>query len=325
MIGAHQPQNRSRAWLITLLRWAAALAVLAILFHFLPVVPLRAALAKVPPIRFAIILIFYLCAHAIGIAKWRMVVNTAGARLDLSTSAQCYLGGLFGTLFLPSIIGGDVVRIAVGLRRSPRPAAVLAGNVVDRFLDVMAQATLVAIGLILLPGSVPEQFKSIAHNVFLIFGALFVALIFAAVLLRKTIFAGRSRRFLRRLARLRHALRSVRERPQILATGWLLGVFIQGTFIFLNALLAISCGLILPLRVWVFAWPLAKVAALLPFTQGGMGVREAALVALLLPFGASSSLVLAAGLVWEGIIIAGGLVAGAAAYLLRRSDSSTRR
>ena len=323
MIGAHQPQNRSRAWLIILLRWAAALAVLAILFHFLPVAPLRAALARVPPIRFAIILIFYLCAHAVGIAKWRMVVNTAGARLDLSTSAQCYLGGLFGTLFLPSIIGGDVVRMAVGLRRSPQPAAVLAGNVVDRFLDVMAQATLVAIGVILLPESVPKQFSAIAHNIFLISGALFVALIFAALLLRKTIFAGRSRRFLRRLARLRHALRAVRERPQILATGWLLGVFIQGTFLFLNALLAISCGLILPLRVWVFAWPLAKLAALLPLTQGGMGVREAALVALLLPFGASSPLVLAAGLVWEGIIIAGGLLSGAVAYVLGRANTTT--
>src|SRR6266404_276769 len=325
MIGAHQPRTKFRARLITIFRWIAALAVFAPLFHFLPITQLRAALAGVRPIRFVIILIIYLCAHAIGIVKWRMVVNAAGSQINFSTSAQCYLGGLFGTLFLPSIIGGDVVRIAVGLRRSPRPAAVLAGNVVDRFLDVMAQATLVAIGLILLPGSVPEQFKSIAHNVFLIFGALFVALILAAVLLRKTIFDGRSRRFLRRLARLRHALRSVRERPQILATGWLLGVFIQGTFIFLNALLAISCGLILPLRVWVFAWPLAKVAALLPLTQGGMGVREAALVALLLPFGAPSSLVLAAGLVWEGIIIAGGLVARAAAYLLRRSDGSTRR
>src|SRR5882724_5640771 len=191
MIGAHQPQRKSRARLITALRWAAALAVFAILFHFLPMAQLRRALATVPPIRFAIILIIYLCAHAMGILKWRMVVNAAGSQLDFATSAQCYLGGLFGTLFLPSIIGGDVIRMAVGLRRSPRPAAVLAGNVVDRFLDVTAQATLVAIGVILLPGSAPEQFKAIAHNIFLIFGALFVALIFAALLLRKMIFAGR--------------------------------------------------------------------------------------------------------------------------------------
>ena len=300
-------------------RWVAALAVFAILLYFLPVASLRAALASVPPIRFAIILIVYLCAHVVGIVKWRMVVNTAGSQLDFSTSAQCYLGGLFGTLFLPSIIGGDVVRMAVGLRRSPRPAAVIAGNVVDRFLDVAAQATLVLVGLILLPGSLPEQFRALARNMLLILGAVVLSAVMLLMVLRKMLLAGRSRHFLHRLARLRHALRSVRERPQILATGWLLGVAIQGTFILLNALLAISCGLFLPLRVWLFAWPLAKIAALLPITQGGLGIREAVLVALLLPFGAGSSLVLASGLVWEGIIIAGGLIAGLLAFLLRRA------
>src|SRR5215475_12712974 len=209
MIGAHQPANNSRALFITILRWVAAFAVLAILFHFLPVAPLRAALARVPPIRFAIILLLYLCAHAVGIFKWRMVVNTAGSRLDVSTSAQCYLGGLFGTLFLPSIIGGDVVRLAVGLRRSPRPAAVLAGNVVDRFLDVAAQATLVLLGALLLPGSLPIQFASLARKLLLVCFALAAAASLLLVLLWKPLFAGRSLRFRRRMARFRHALRSV--------------------------------------------------------------------------------------------------------------------
>jgi uncharacterized membrane protein YbhN (UPF0104 family) len=98
---------------------------------------------------------------------------------------------------------------------------------------------------------------------------------------------------------------------------------IQATFILLNALLAISCGLFEPFRVWLFAWPLAKIAALLPLTQGGMGIREAVLVALLLPFGATAPLVLAAGLVWEGIIIAGGLISGLIAFLLRRVAGAT--
>jgi uncharacterized protein (TIRG00374 family) len=320
MIGAHQPRTKFRARLITVFRWIAALAVFAVLFHFLPIAQLRTALASVRPIRFAIILMIYLCAHAIGIVKWRMVVNASGSQLNFSTSAQCYLGGLFGTLFLPSIIGGDVVRIAVGLRRSPRPAAVLAGNVVDRFIDVAAQATLVGIGLILLPGSLPEQSSALARKFLLIGGAIFLVVVIVIFSLRKILFTGRSRGFLRRLARLRHALRSVRERPQVLVTGWLLGVFVQATFIVLNALLAISCGLFLPLRVWLFAWPLAKIAALLPLTQGGMGIREAVLLALLLPFGARASLVLASGLAWEVVIVAGGLISGFAAFLLRREN-----
>jgi glycosyltransferase 2 family protein len=249
------------------------------------------------------------------------VVNAAGAELDLATSAQCYTGGLFGTLFLPSIIGGDVVRLAVGLRRSPCPAAVLTGNVADRFLDVTAQAGLVLLGLLLLPGSLPPQFRIPARGSLFVFVGVILVVLALVFLLYRPLFGGRSIHFRRRLARLRHALRSVSRRPHILILGWLLGTFIQSTFLILTALLAISCGLILPLRIWLFAWPLAKLAAVLPLTQGGIGVREAALVALLAPFGAAAPLVLAAGLVWEGIIIAGGLIAGAVAFLLRRSES----
>jgi uncharacterized membrane protein YbhN (UPF0104 family) len=122
--------------------------------------------------------------------------------------------------------------------------------------------------------------------------------------------------------RLRHALRLVKNRPIVLIAGWLTGTFIQFTFIVLTALLAISCGLALPLRVWLFAWPLAKLAAILPLTQGGIGVREVALVALLAPFGAPGAVVLAAGLVWEGIIIGGGLLSGIFAVILRQFSSS---
>ena len=53
-----------------------------------------------------------------------------------------------------------------------------------------------------------------------------------------------------------------------LVAGWMTGTLIQFTFLVLTALLAISCGLTLPLRVWLFAWPLAKLAAVLPLTQG---------------------------------------------------------
>jgi uncharacterized membrane protein YbhN (UPF0104 family) len=147
-----------------------------------------------------------------------------------------------------------------------------------------------------------------------------VVLLFAVagVLLQRPVLAGRSIRFRRRLARLRRSLRSVSRRPHILLLGWTLGTGMQFMFLFLTALLAISCGLFLPLRVWFFGWPLAKLAAVLPLTQGGIGVREAALVALLSPFGAAPHLVLASGIVWEGVVIVGGLIAGLAALVLSR-------
>jgi uncharacterized protein (TIRG00374 family) len=321
MIGAHQAENRRRGWWLIALRWLAAVAVLGILIHFLPLQLLGEAIQRVPLTRFLAILLGYLLAHTVGIAKWRMVVNAAGARLDYATSAQCYTGGLFATLFLPSIIGGDVVRLAVGLRRSPDPAAVLAGNVVDRFLDMTAQAGLVLLGILLLPGSLPKTLEFEVRRAILVFGGIFLVLVVLSLLLYRPVLRGRSVRFRRRLARLRHALRAGWSRPRILVFGGLLGTLIQSAFLTLTALLAISCGLFLPLRVWFFAWPLAKLAALLPLTQGGIGVREAALVGLLSPFGAPAHLVLAAGLVWVGVVIVGGIIAGCTAFLLRRGET----
>jgi glycosyltransferase 2 family protein len=322
MMETERTRRSARGWTIIALRWIAALAVLGVLLHFLPLATVRSAIARVPPEHFLAALAGYLLAHALGVLKWRMVVNAAGAELDLATSLQCYGGGLFGTLFLPSIVGGDVIRLAVGLRRSPRPAAVLAGNVVDRFLDVAAQAGLVLLGLLLLPGSLPASLRSIASRTLLIGGAG-GALLFAIVFsLRRVFLRGRSIRFRRQLVRLRHALRSVSSRPHVLVAGWLAGTAIQSTFLVLTAWLAISCGLRLPVRVWLFAWPVAKLAALLPLTQGGIGVREAALVALLAPFGAAATLVLASGLVWEGVIVAGGIIAGLAAFIAGRRNKA---
>src|SRR5437660_9917338 len=150
-----QPQKSNRGWIFLLLRWAAALLVLGILLYLLPVAPLRSALARFPLTRFITVLLIYLVALTGGITKWHTVVNSAGAQLSFAASARCYTTGLFGALFLPSIIGGDVARLAVGISRSPRPAAVITGNVADRFLDVAAQLTLISLGRLLLPGPLP--------------------------------------------------------------------------------------------------------------------------------------------------------------------------
>jgi uncharacterized protein (TIRG00374 family) len=321
MIGAHHSENESRGRLLITLRWLAALIVLGVLCYFLPFRLLLQAIHRVPLTRFLAVLLGYLLTHLVGIAKWRMVVNAAGAQLDFRTSAQCYFGGLFATLFLPSILGGDAIRLAVGLRRSPNPAAVLAGNVADRFLDVLAQLSLVAVGLLLLPGSLPVTLQSQARHLWPLVVLAIAVIVLLLAWLRRPLLQGRSIRFRRRLARLLYAIRAVSQRSHILFFGWILGTSVQGTLLVLTALLAISCGLALPLRLWLFAWPLAKLAAILPLTQGGIGVREAALVALLSPFGAPAHLVLASGLLWEGIVIAGGLLAGFAAFLLRGSQA----
>jgi Lysylphosphatidylglycerol synthase TM region len=142
MSAASQPKKLRGSWYFLLARWAAAALVLGILLYLLPVAPLRTALARVPLTRFVSVLLIYLFALSVGIIKWHTVVNTAGAQLRFVESAQCYTSGLFGDLFLPSVIGGDVARLTVGISPAPgrghyrkrcRPPSRLGGSTHARF------------------------------------------------------------------------------------------------------------------------------------------------------------------------------------------------
>ncbi len=318
------PANRNifsrYPWLSLLLRICGSAIALLVLFRFLPLGKVLQTLRRLPPHLWMMLVAAYLCAHVIAITKWRMMVNLAGARLTFRQAVRCYFSGLFSTLFLPSIIGGDVVRAAMAFRMGKSKAGIVLGGVIDRSLDFVALVLLAALGAALVPGTLPME----ARHIFFIGGIVLIA---TGILIAPLVlwFPARKIRFglRRRMIRLRRAARSMRGKPQRVAAALCLGILAQGSFIWLTSRAAAATDLHLLFRAWLFAWPLAKFCAVIPITQGGIGVREAALVVLLIPFGAPAVKTAAVGLAWEAVIISGGLIAGLAAFLLGRFSGAS--
>jgi len=300
------------------LRLAIGLGILALLLALLPRQRVWAAIRSIPPGLWLLVVVGYLAAHSLGVMKYRMMVNLGGARLSYPQAAQCYFGGLFGTLFLPSIVGGDVVRVGVGLRMARHRAGFLLGSLMDRLMDISALALVAATAALLLPG----QLEPRSRRVFLLSMSA-VAIGVAGVITALAVLpAGRFPfRIRRQIAHLRQAARGMRRRPHVVVASLVGGMAVQSSFVTLTAVLAEACGLHVRLRVWFLAWPLAKFAALLPLSQGGLGVREAALAAVLVPFGAPAALTVAVGLLWQTVIYTGGLIAGLLALVARRISS----
>jgi glycosyltransferase 2 family protein len=308
-----------RPWLRGSLRIGGSALALVLLFHFLPAAEVWRTLRLLPWQLWLLVIAGYLAAHAVAINKWRLMVNVAGAGLTFRQSVLCYFSGLFSTLLLPSIVGGDVVRAAVAFRTGQSKAAVIMGGLIDRMIDFAALALLAALGTVLVPVALPAE----TRRVFVIAGIVLAVL--AALMTPVVVwFPARKLRFKfrRHIAKLRRAARSMRRKPQYVAAALCLGLIVQGSFIWLTARVAAASGLHLAFRVWLFAWPLAKFSAVIPITQGGIGVREAALVVLLVPFGARPAKTAAVGLAWEAVIITGGLIAGLTAFFLGRSSAS---
>jgi len=298
-------------------RIAGSLLFLGVLLAFLPVHKLALALRSISLALWLWILAGFLATHILGVVKWRLTLHISNARLTFGQAVRCYFAGLFGTIFLPSVVGGDVVRMGLAFRIERNRGGVLLGSLVDRLLDTISLAVVAGVGVLLIPGALNERHRRAFMGLAVVFAVAAVALM---VLLRITPWQRLPFKLRRLFVKIRRAWRSMASQPQYVLVSLLLGIVIQSNLVLLSLLIAAACGLHISLRVWLLVWPLAKLLALVPLTLGGLGIREAGLVALLAPFHVPAALSVAVGLAWESIIIAGGLVAGVISFLIGGAD-----
>jgi hypothetical protein len=268
-----------------------------------------------------IVLVAFLAGHRVGVEKWRMLVNVGRASLRRTDAVRCYAAGLFANLCLPSIIGGDVLRAALATRATGRAEATVLGSIADRVLDIATMAVLIAAGGFLARDALPGWG-----------GSVVAAAVIAGVLLGITLLPLALRRPLKRWPRkLRRpigrglvALRYLVRSPGTALLASAISIGLQSLFIVLNAWIGRSIGVDIPLAVWFFAWPLAKMAGLLPISLGGLAVRDATLGALLVPVGVPLTLGVVASLIWQSVMIAGGLIGGALWWGMSRRMGDAR-
>ncbi len=302
-----------------MLRVGGSILFLAALFLLLPFGDVREALSRVPPIVWPLAIGVYMCLHLIGVAKWRLLINVAGAGISFGDAARAYYWGLFGNTFLPSIVGGDVVKVGTAMRAATSKSGLVLGSLIDRLLDVVGLATIAGVGALLSPRALDPQSGRILVGITVLLATAAAAFAGAIIIIPVRRFPFKVRR---RLVRIRQALRATADSPSVLLAALLLGIVLQSLLVVLNYGLGLVIGIDIPLYVWLFVWPLAKISGLLPVTQGGIGVREASMATLFLPFGVSAAKAVATGLVFEVVLIGGGLLGGGIAFLWGRSRAA---
>lgn len=300
-------------WLIKL---AGSALMLGVLFWVLPRAAILDGLRRVPPLEFLAVLGMFLLSHVAAAAKWWLILDRP---CTFVLALRAHFGGLAANLCLPGAVGGDAVRAAMvhgAMRDGPRLAA---GAIADRIIDLLALALLSGMGFALLRhDGGGELLLLLKAGALLLALAVGICVILPLALPKLWDIAPRlpGRGF---AMQLRGALAALGRRPGRLVLLLAASMLIQGTLVLLAYQLALAVGLTTPLGAWVFAWPLAKILAVLPISLGGLGLREATLAALLVPFGAIGAQVVAAGLVWQGVLfLTGGL--GAIVVLLSRSS-----
>jgi len=295
------------------LRILVSVGILGLLLGILPRSELRALVSAFRPGVWIAGLGAYLLLHRISVEKWRLLINAGQVRLTSRHALRCYAMGLSANLFLPSLVGGDVLRAGMAMRATRRRNAVVLGSLLDRGVDVVGLVFLLALGAAVVRESLAARWAALLGGVLIAGIALALTLLILIFRLRLARWPPRLRR---PLGRILVAIRLMGRRPLVLLGAALLSMSLQAGMILLNAGMARSIGVAAPLTAWFVAWPLAKLAALVPVSFGGLGVRDAALGALLAPWGVPLAAGVMAGLAWQSFVFVGGVVAGVVGWQL---------
>ena len=241
-----------------------------------------------------------------GAFRWRAMMTAFGAlrRPSFLDLFRATLATHFYNTFLPSGLGGDVVRSVVLRDAFAAPTTGLVSVVVERFIGLLALSLVAGLGFFLSPSLAPTE----AYRPYLIVPVLLgVVALFALGL------TGRVRTYLSSLL--------VVSQPVVLAQALGISVVGHGINIALYVLLCVGLGLDLDPMALFLVVPIALFATAIPLSVVGVGPREVVLVTLLGALGVAtpSALVVTLGFSLVNVTVAllGGLLVLVQPSLLR--------
>jgi len=276
------PVASSRRYLLLAARIIVSVALLAVLFSRVDATELWASARSASLTWIAIALVIYF-AHVVAATwRWYVLLHAQDVSAAPTMLLSSYLVAIFFNNFLPSNIGGDVVRVSDTGRLAGSKTIATTIVIVDRLLGLLALVLIAALGATVM-GSVQGHAPSPIWPAWL-WAGLFVATAITAPAVLVPAGFGRLLQPLsvlhptwvgERIDKLTIALAKFRDRPSALATCFAGAIAVQALLVAYH--LAIVYALHIPISGWDLAVivPISFVVQMIPVSLNGLGVREA--------------------------------------------------
>ena len=320
--------RKKPGWLRSrLLRALVSGAVLALLLFTVNLRQLAGTLSQVAIGLLLLATAVFLISNMASVFKWRLIVRAQQDSASYYYLTSLFYIGLFFNNFLPSNIGGDVVK-AYKLGQATRRPAKAAGSVVlDRASSTIA---LLLIAAVLALFELKLLGAKVAALILLML-AFFLALIIFFASERAALLLGRLPFFRLNLFGLRrhfrdfyYSLHGFKKEKQTLAAVMTVSLIYQTLNIVTIYILALSLGINVPVLYYFLFIPIVLAVAMIPISLNGLGVREGAWVLLFgqvgVPAAQALSMSVLSFLVMTVVSLAGGLF-----YLLDRAPAAAQK
>jgi glycosyltransferase 2 family protein len=302
------------------LKVAVSLALLAYLFSVTDMHALEERVRSADLLMLVAAVACYMAMLAFATWRWRLLLETLGVDAPMRQLLSSYLVATFFNNFLPSNIGGDVVRVRDGSRLTGSTAASLAVVGIDRILGFGALYALAASAFVL--GGPVERELAGARVVLGGFAIVFLGLsylFFKPGTARALLAASRLDRIpwaLGQFEAAQAAVRSYRESVGSVMLALGASLAIQTLAVWYYVCVARALSIPLPLTAAFLMVPLCTLLQAVPISFNGWGLREGLFTVYFAQVGLPRSSGLAFSLVGAGLTVLLSL-SGAIAWLAR--------
>jgi len=247
-------------------------------------------------------LVVWLLAVALSVVRWHRVLLAIDHPAQPSALASYTLAGLFVANFLPSTIGGDVLRVVrLSADNGDAPAS-FASVVLERLTGFVVLPMITLVTLVASPGLLRLGAAStLALALSLTSLVSLVAILVVAASPRLGGRLANHANWPRFAGAVHLGIVRIRQRPAEAATVMVSSLAYQLAVVLATFAAARSLGISVGLVPMIAFVPVVAIAQVLPISVGGLGLREGALVLLLAPLGVGAAKATALGLLLYAI------------------------
>lgn len=246
--------------------------------------------------------------------RWQVMLSAKGMRIPLGTLTIYYLVGGFFNLFLPTVLGGDVMRGYELARSSGKILDSASTVVMERIVGFLALFVIcwvsLPFGYRLMAGtSVPY----IVAGASVAFAVLVLSFLNSRVTDRVASLASIIKRWNlpERIRAFVASLRSLAQSRAVMVKAFLISLVFQFIGILSTYCISEALRLEVPFTYFLIVMPVIWVLMMIPISISGIGVREAAFVLFFTQVGLSDEQAILLSLLFFVLTVVAGLVGGA--------------
>ncbi len=277
-------------------------------------------LTSIDPLLFACVFAMYVGCQWVSAGRWRILLRASGIKISIWRLFSFNMVGMFFNNFLPTAIGGDVVRSYDLYRHTRCGKEAVATVFMDRFTGFSALLGVAAVAAFLGHRHIGDpRITWSVISIFLIYGVVMLLLFWERLMRRVVGLLGKAGlgAVQKKVDGVYGVVSGFRSSPAALVQAIGISIILQILVILAFYVLSLALHLSIPIRYFFIFSPIIWASSMLP-SLGGLGIREFTGVYFFTKVGVEQSQALGLSFMWTIMLVLLSLVGGFI-FMLRRS------